>query len=66
MEHRGKPRVVSVEEQLQHAEEYEAWKATGNRDGAPGDPSKVHGVKRKSIFYMLPYWKVSLHFQKRN
>jgi len=55
MELRGPAAVVSTDKQLQHAEEYAAWRVAGNRDGAVGDPSKVHGVKRISIFYMLPY-----------
>jgi hypothetical protein len=59
IEERTKPKKVSGEKQLQYADEYEQWKAVGNKDGAAGDPSKVHGVKRKSILYMLPYWKVS-------
>jgi hypothetical protein len=58
MESRPKPKPVSVEEQLQYAAEYEAWKAAGKREGAAGDPSKLHGVKRRSILYKLPYWKV--------
>jgi hypothetical protein len=58
-EPRSKPKRVTVEEQLQHAADYEAWKAAGDRDGALGDPSKVHGCKRTSILFTLPYWKVS-------
>jgi hypothetical protein len=58
IETRGLPARVSVEEQLRYGEKYAAWKATGNRDGAVGDPSKKHGVKRISILYTLPYWKV--------
>ncbi len=58
MEHRPQPREVTVEDQMQHAREYEAWKSAGNREGVNGDPSKVHGVKRLSSLYKLPYWKV--------
>jgi len=58
VEHRAKPRVVTVDEQLQYAEVYEAWKSAGHWDGTPSGPSKVHGVKKKSIFHLLPYWKV--------
>jgi hypothetical protein len=60
MEERPKPRSVGVEDQMQHAAQYAAWKASGNREGAAGDPSKVHGVKRLSILYRLPYWKVRI------
>ena len=59
MEHRPKPREVTVEDQIRHALECEAWKADGNRWGAAGDPFKIHGVKRLSILFRLPYWKVS-------
>jgi hypothetical protein len=60
-EHEGhsKPRRVTVDEQLQHAADYETWKAAGNRDRSLRDPSKVHGYKRTSILFSLPYWKVS-------
>ena len=30
MENRSKPRKVTVEDQIRHAVEYEAWKAAGN------------------------------------
>ena len=58
LENRPKPREVTVEEQMRYVAEWEAWKASGNRDGVAGDPSKVHGVKRLSSLYRLPYWKV--------
>lgn len=57
-ENRGKPDVVSAEEQVERANEYKTWLDDGNKEGAVGDPSKVHGVKRKSILHNLPYWKV--------
>jgi hypothetical protein len=53
-----KPEAVTVQEQLCHAVEYQAWRDAGNRPGVSGDPSKVHGVKRKSILNRLPYWEV--------
>jgi hypothetical protein len=58
IENREMPGWVSVEEQVRYGEEYTAWKAAGNRDGGVGDPSKKHGVKRNSILFRLPYWKV--------
>ena len=58
-ETRGKPNTVTVEEQVHRAIEYENWFREGNKEGGVGDPSKVHGVKRRSILYKLPYWKVS-------
>jgi hypothetical protein len=57
-EDRGRPRVVTMGEQMQRAQEFQAWKSAGNRDGAPGDPSREHGVKKLSILFRLPYWKV--------
>ena len=56
-EDRGKPDVVNAEEQVERAIEYQTWLDEGNK-GVVGDPSKVHGVKRKSILHNLPYWKV--------
>ena len=58
-ETRVKPRAMTVDEQLEYAAEFEAWKANGGREGTAGDPSKVHGIKRVSILFRLPYWKVS-------
>jgi hypothetical protein len=59
IESRGKPVRVSIEEQLKRGEEYATWKESGNREGTTGDPSKKHGVKRISILFTLPYWKVT-------
>ena len=55
---RGKPNVVNAEEQVERAIEYQNWLDEGNKEGGVGDPSKVHGVKRRSILHNLPYWKV--------
>jgi hypothetical protein len=58
LENRCRPPPVTVEEQMQHAANYEAWKDAGHREAGARDPCKVHGVKRLSILYRLPYWKV--------
>ena len=58
IEVRGKPNVVNADEQVQRATEYQTWLDAGNKEGAAGDPSKTHGVKRRSILHNLPYWKV--------
>ena len=58
VEERAQPAAVTVEEQMQHAQQFQAWKEAGNREGAAGDPSKIHGVKRLSTLHTLPYWKV--------
>jgi hypothetical protein len=55
IENREMPGQVSVEEQVRYGKEYAAWKATGNRDGGAGDPSKKYGVKRNSILFRLLY-----------
>ena len=60
VETRPKPRTVTVEEQICHALECEAWKAGGCVGGAAADPSKKYGLKRLSILFRLLYWKVSL------
>lgn len=59
METGPKPREVTVEEQIEHARNCEAWRAAGHKDGGTGDPSKLHGVKRLSSLHRLPYWQVS-------
>jgi hypothetical protein len=51
VENRQQPRPVFVDEQLQHAAHYEVWKAARNKEGASQDPSKSHGVKRRSILF---------------
>ena len=57
-EERGPPTRVSAEVQLERAVQYQEWLGAGNRDGSDGDPSKMHGVKRRSLLHDLPYWKV--------
>ena len=32
--------------------------ANGGVENSSEDPVKLHGVKRESIFFQLPYWKV--------
>jgi hypothetical protein len=55
VESRPKRKAVSIEEQFEHAAKYAAWKALGNTTGAASDPSKIHGMKRASILFRLPY-----------
>jgi hypothetical protein len=62
IENREMPSRVSVKDQVRYGKEYVAWKAAGNRDNGPRDPSKKHGVKRNSILFKLPYWKVKFFF----
>ena len=58
VEERGRPTVVTAEEQIERGVQYQDWLGKGNKDGSVGDPSKIHGVKRRSILHDLPYWKV--------
>jgi hypothetical protein len=58
MEAHDKLVPVTMQEQVRCAVEYQAWRDAGNKAGAAGDPSKVHGVKRISILNWLPYWEV--------
>jgi hypothetical protein len=58
IENREMPGRMSVVEQVRYGEEYAAWKAVGNRDGGAKDPSKKYSMKRNSILFRLPYWKV--------
>ena len=58
LEVRGKPNVVNADEQVRRATEYQTWLDTDNKEGAAGDPSKTHGVKKRSILHNMPYWKV--------
>ena len=58
MEERGPPKVVTGDEQALRGVQYQDWLGNGNKDGSDGDPSKIHGVKRRSILHDLPYWKV--------
>ena len=58
-ETRPRPTHVTAEAQLACAAEYEEWKQHGYRSKHdPPDPSKSHGMKRTSILFRLPYWKV--------
>jgi hypothetical protein len=58
IETRGKPVLVTVQDQIRYATEYQVWRDAGNKVGIPGDPSKVHRVKRLCILNCLPYWEV--------
>ena len=55
----GRPQLVTKADQMQFALEYEAWKIAGNQEGSVGHLLKEHGMKRLSILFHLPYWKVS-------
>jgi hypothetical protein len=52
--------MPTIEEILSRATTTTTWIDSGFAHGAQGDPSKDHGVKRRSIFYDLPYFRVSI------
>jgi hypothetical protein len=57
-EHKVKPPQVTGDEVLARGMEYACWINIGNGPRGVGDPSKKHEVKRQSILYNLPYFKV--------
>ena len=50
---------MTGEDVLQFAQERNSYLASGGRAESPDDPVRKHGVKRLSILFSLPYWKVS-------
>ena len=46
------------EEVLEWGTARSTFLADGGVENSNGDPVKLHGVKRRSIFFNLPYWKV--------
>jgi hypothetical protein len=52
--------MPTTEEMLSQAATTIAWIDSRFAHGAQGDPSKDHGVKRRSILYDLPYFGVSI------
>jgi hypothetical protein len=52
--------MPTTKEILSWATPTTAWIDSGFAHGAQGDPSKDHGVKRRSILYDLPYFGVSI------
>ena len=49
------------EEILQWGTARSNFLAGGGAENSNGDPVKLHGVKRRSIFFDLPYWKVQFY-----
>jgi len=54
------PERPSGEEVLSWGTERSAFLAGGGLENSMEDPVKRHGVKRRSIWFDLPYWKVGL------
>ena len=59
-EFREAPIRPSGEDVLRMGEERAQYLAQGGRPDGENDPVKLHGVKRVSSLYQLPYWSVSL------
>jgi hypothetical protein len=55
IEMRSRPCLVTIEEQLDLVNHYQAWFNLGNKDSGLRDPFKEHGVKCKSLLHNLPY-----------
>lgn len=63
MENRSAPPKVSTINFLRRAEEQGAWLVRKRRHASKDrdqDPIHTHGVKRKNIYFFLPYWQVCL------
>ena len=52
------------EEVLRWGTERTRFLEEGGVENSDDDPVKLHGVKRCSIFFLLPYWKVSIFCHK--
>ena len=59
-------RRLEGEEILRMAEERAQYLADGGRMDAKEDPVKVHGLKRVSALFLLPYWVVSSDLKLRS
>ncbi len=60
MEYKSRPLMPTTKEILSQATATTTWINSGFAHRAQGDPLKDHGVKRRSIFYDLPYFGVSI------
>lgn len=58
-----RPRRRSGIEILEQGRGRASWLRGGGVEDSDGDPVKEHGVKRASILFALPYWKVPLFFE---
>ena len=57
-EHRPMPQRRPCTQILEEGRERSEWLRNGGIEDSEGDPVKRHGVKRPSILFALPYWKV--------
>jgi hypothetical protein len=60
VEYKSCPLMPTTKEILSWVRTTTTWIDSGFAHGAQGDPSKDHGVKRRSILYDLPYFGVSI------
>ena len=61
VELRGAPPRISGTEQIAYADHRQRWLDEGGVPGGAGDPVRQSSVKRRSVLFRLPYWKVSFH-----
>jgi hypothetical protein len=62
VERKPLPPILTGPEVLEHATVYEAWKSNGGKEDCI--PCIKLGMKRKSILFDLPYWKVCVLLSK--
>ena len=60
IEEQGPPTIVTTKEQIEQRVQYQTWLGKKNKDNSDGDPSQMHGVKRKT-FYMICHIGRYLH-----
>jgi hypothetical protein len=60
VEYKSFPLMPKIEEILSQAAATTTWFDSGFAHGAQGDPSKDHGVKKRSILYDLFYFGVNI------
>ncbi len=60
VDYKSCPLLPTTKEILSWAVETTTWIDSGFTHGAQGDPSEDHGVKKRSIFYDLPYFGVRI------
>lgn len=52
------PPRMTADEVIFHAEKRQQWLDDGGVPGGDDDPVHESGIKRKSILFRLPYWRV--------
>ena len=58
-EFRTAPPRLTADEVIHHANKRQMWLDSGGVPGSEDDPVHASGIKRLSVLYRLPYWRVS-------